>query len=258
MGLAMIRGAIASGYIKPSKVIAFDVNRTKTDSLRNEHPDITIASEAAEVAAEADIVFLAVKPQFAREAIRSISPEMRGKGLVSIVAGWTFDMLAEELSARDVGVLRVMPNIPAMVGEGMTALCDDTTLTREQFDFVHGFFNAIGKTVILPERLFDGVTAISGSSPVMVYMLIEALADAGVREGITRNCAFEMAAQTVLGSALMVLSSDTHPESLKDAVCSPGGTAIEAVAQLEQRGFRSAVIEAMHASAEKSRKMGRQ
>ena len=150
-----------------------------------------------------------------------------------------------------------MPNTPALVGEGMTAICDDTTFSQEDFDFAKGIFDAVGKTKVLPERLFDGVVAVSGSSPAYVYMMIEAMADAGVREGLPRSYAYEMAAQSVLGSALMVLSSGTHPAALKDAVCSPAGTTIEAVAALEKNGFRNAVMEAMKACAEKSREMSK-
>lgn len=258
MGLSMIRGVIASGYLKPSQIIAYDLNHTRLDELLSEQPDISIADNAAQAAAEADLVILAVKPQFAENALKSIVSVMHGKSLVSIVAGWTFEMLNSELSGAGTGIIRVMPNMPAMVGEGMTALCDETTLSRECFEYVLGFFNSIGKTIILPERLFDGATALSGSSPAIVYMFIEALADAGVREGFTRASAYEMAAQSVLGSALMVLSSGTHPAGLKDAVCSPGGTAIEAVSVLESKGFRGAVIDAVHECAEKSRKFSKQ
>ena len=153
--------------------------------------------------------------------------------------------------------MRVMPNTPALVGEGMTALCESSTFSREDFDFAKGIFDSIGKTKILPERLFDGVVAISGSSPAYVYMMIEAMADAGVKEGLPRRDAYEMAAQSVLGSALMVLSSGTHPAALKDAVCSPGGTTIEAVEELERKGFRAAIMDAMGICAEKSRNMSR-
>ena len=148
-----------------------------------------------------------------------------------------------------------MPNTPALVGEGMTAICDDTTFSQEDFDYARGIFDAVGKTKVLPERLFDGVIAISGSSPAYVYMMIEAMADAGVREGIPRTQAYEMAAQSVLGSALMVLSSGTHPAALKDAVCSPGGTTIEAVEELERKGFRAAIMDAMKACAEVNRNL---
>jgi pyrroline-5-carboxylate reductase len=125
----------------------------------------------------------------------------------------------------------------------------------EDFDYAKGIFDSVGKTRILPERLFDGVVAVSGSSPAYVYMMIEAMADAAVKEGLPRVYAYEMAAQSVLGSALMVLSSGTHPAALKDAVCSPGGTTIEAVKELERKGFRAAIMDAMEACARKSREM---
>ena len=162
------------------------------------------------------------------------------------------------LSGSGATCLRVMPNTPAMVGEGMTALCASNTLSEEDMAFAKGLFESIGRVAVVPEHLFDGVVAISGSSPAYVYMMIEAMADAGVREGLPRAQAYEMAAQSVLGSALMVLSSGMHPGALKDAVCSPGGTTIEAVAALEKTGFRASVMEAMKACADRSREMSRQ
>ena len=150
-----------------------------------------------------------------------------------------------------------MPNTPAMVGEAMTAFCAEHTLTPEEFAFARSVFDSLGKTAVLPERMFDGVIALSGSSPAYVYMLIEAMADAGVREGIPWAEACRMAAQTVLGSALMVLNTGTHPAALRNAVCSPAGTTIDAVEELERKGFRAAVMDAMAVCAEKSREMGR-
>ena len=203
------------------------------------------------------MIILAVKPHYIRGVIDDVRPALEGKAVISIAAGWTVDMLANALEATGATYLRVMPNTPAMVGEGMTALCDDSTFSKDDFAFAKGIFDAVGRTVILPERLFDGVIAISGSSPAYVFMMIEAMADAGVREGLPRACAYEMASQAVLGSALMVLSSGTHPASLKDAVCSPGGTTIEAVEELERKGFRGAIMDAMKACADKSRKMSK-
>ena len=203
------------------------------------------------------MIILAVKPHYIRGVIDDVRPALNGKAVISIAAGWTVDMLADALEDTGATYLRVMPNTPAMVGEGMTALCDDSTFSKDDFAFAKGIFDAVGRTVILPERLFDGVIAISGSSPAYVFMMIEAMADAGVREGLPRACAYEMASQAVLGSALMVLSSGTHPASLKDAVCSPGGTTIEAVEELERKGFRSAIMDAMKACADKSREMSK-
>ena len=255
MGSAILRGIVEAEYIRASQIIAFDTNRKRIRELEEDMPGIITASDCLEVAERADLIVLAVKPVFMNEVIDQIRPALQGKAVLSIAAGWTVSMLKNALSDSGATYMRVMPNTPALVGEGMTALCDDSTFTKDDFDFVKGIFDAIGKTRILPERLFDGVVALSGSSPAYVYMMIEAMADAAVREGIPRVHAYEMAAQSVLGSALMVMSTGTHPAALKDAVCSPGGTTIEAVAELERKGFRSAIMDAMKVCSEKSREM---
>lgn len=255
MGSAILRGIVDAEYVRPSQIIAFDTNRKRMRELEEDLPGITLASDCLEVAERADLVVLAVKPFFLKEVISQIQQSLTGKAVLSIAAGWTVDMLDKALQNTGARYMRVMPNTPALVGEGMTALCDESTFTKEEFDFVKGIFDSIGKTKILPERLFDGVVALSGSSPAYVYMMIEAMADAAVREGIPRVHAYEMAAQSVLGSALMVLSTGTHPAALKDAVCSPGGTTIEAVETLEKMGFRASIMEAMKACADKSRQM---
>ena len=257
MGSAILRGIVEASYVKASQIIVFDVSRRKMKEIEEDIPGITLAGDCLDVAERADLVILAVKPLYIRDVLSEMRPGLRGKAVLSIAAGWTVSMLEKALEGTGATCLRVMPNTPAMVGEGMTAICDETTFTQEDFDYAKCIFDAIGKTRVLPERLFDGVTAISGSSPAYVYMLIEAMADAGVREGLPRTYAYEMAAQSVLGSALMVLSSGTHPAALKDNVCSPGGTTIEAVAELEKSGFRNAIMEAMRVCAEKSRKMSR-
>ena len=257
MGSAILRGMIAADYIRQADVAICDTSRRKLEELSRELPGVTYVEDAAELAEECEMVILAVKPQYLGEVLEDIHEPIRGKAVISIAAGWTVKMLEEALEGTEATCLRVMPNTPAMVGEGMTAICDETTFSQEDFDFAKGIFDACGRTVILPERLFDGAIAISGSSPAYVFMMIEAMADAGVKEGIPRTCAYEMAAQALLGSALMVLQSGTHPASLKDAVCSPGGTTIEAVEMLEKRGFRAAIMEAMDACAEKSRQMSK-
>ena len=255
MGSAILRGIVEAEYVRASQIIAYDTNRKKMHELEEDLPGVVLAADCLEVAERADLVILAVKPIFVEEVIRQIHPALHGKAVLSIAAGWTVSMLEKSLANSGATYMRVMPNTPALVGEGMTALCDESTFSKEDFDFVKGIFDAIGKTRILPERLFDGVVAVSGSSPAYVYMMIEAMADAAVREGIPRVHAYEMAAQSVLGSALMVLSTGTHPAALKDAVCSPGGTTIEAVEELERKGFRAAIMDAMKVCADKSREM---
>ena len=205
-----------------------------------------------------DLIILDVKPIYVRDVIDEIRPALNGKAVLSIAAGWTVSMLENALYGTSATYLRVMPNTPALVGEGMTAICDNTTFSKEDFNYAKGIFDSVGKTKVLPERLFDGVVAVSGSSPAYVYMMIEAMADAAVKEGIPRVYAYEMAAQSVLGSALMVLSSGTHPAALKDAVCSPGGTTIEAVEVLERKGFRAAIMDAMGACAARNRERSKE
>lgn len=257
MGSAILRGLIAADYLTPDDMAICDLNTRKLEELSDEYPGLTCTESDVELAEMCDMIVLAVKPHFMAEVIDHIRDELNGKAVISIAAGWTVEQLTDAMEGSGATCLRVMPNTPAMVGEGMTAMCEDTTFSEEDFDFAKGIFNSVGRTVVLPERLFDGVIAISGSSPAYVYMMIEAMADAGVKEGLYRNTAYELAAQAVLGSALMVLQSGTHPAALKDAVCSPAGTTIEAVEELERKGFRAAIMDAMKVCAQKSRDMSK-
>ena len=258
MGSAILRGIVEADYVKAGQIVAYDTSARRIRELEEDIPGVICARDCVEVAERADLIILAVKPLYVQDVIDEIKPALNGKAVLSIAAGWTVRMLRTALEGSTATYLRVMPNTPALVGEGMTAICDDTTFSKEDFDYAKGIFDSVGKTRILPERLFDGVVAVSGSSPAYVYMMIEAMADAAVKEGLPRVYAYEMAAQSVLGSALMVLSSGTHPAALKDAVCSPGGTTIEAVEELERKGFRAAIMDAMEACARKSRAMSKE
>lgn len=257
MGSAILRGLVAAEYLSADDMAVCDLSTRKLEELSDEFPGLTCTESDVELTEMCDMIILAVKPHFMQETIEHIHDALSGKAVISIAAGWTFEQLTELLEGSGATCLRVMPNTPAMVGEGMTALCEDTTFSQDDFEFAKGIFRSVGRTVVLPESSFDGVIAISGSSPAYVYMMIEAMADAGVREGLTRPCAYEMAAQAVLGSALMVLQSGTHPAALKDAVCSPAGTTIEAVEELERKGFRAAIMDAMKVCADKSRNMSK-
>lgn len=257
MGSAILRGLISAKYITADDMAICDLSARKLEDLSDEFPGLTCTESDVELAEMCDIIVLAVKPQYMAETIEHIYSELSTKAVISIAAGWTVAQLSAALAGSGATLLRVMPNTPVLVGEGMTAICEDTTFDQDDFEFAKGIFEAVGRTVVLPEKLFDGVIAISGSSPAYVFMMIEAMADAGVREGLTRSCAYEMAAQALLGSALMVLQSDTHPAALKDAVCSPAGTTIEAVEELERKGFRGAIMDAMKVCADKSRIMSK-
>ncbi len=257
MGSAILRGLIAAEYLTADDMAICDLNARRLEELSDEYPGLTCTESDVELAEMCDMIVLAVKPFFMAEVIDHIRDELNGKAVISIAAGWSVEQLTGALDGSGATCLRVMPNTPAMVGEGMTALCEDTTFSEEDFEFAKGIFDSVGRTVVVPEHLFDGVIAISGSSPAYVYMMIEAMADAGVKEGLYRNTAYELAAQAVLGSALIVMQSGTHPAALKDAVCSPGGTTIEAVAELERKGFRAAIMDAMKVCAQKSRDMSK-
>ena len=255
MGSALIRGMIDTGYVKPEQLYVCDHQREKLEDLAMELPAVNYCEHAVDAVEPADVVLVAIKPYNIAALYADIGPFLAGKAVVSIAAGWNNQMISTALKDTGATWLRVMPNTPALVGEGMTALCAENTLSEEDFAFVKGMFESVGRTAVVAEKLFDAVIAVSGSSPAYIYMLIEAMADAAVQEGMTRSMAIEMAAQSVLGSALMVLSTGEHPAKLKDAVCSPGGTTIDAVVQLETHGFRAAVMAAMDACAAKSKAM---
>lgn len=257
MGGAILQGIINVGCVKAEQVYVYEQNAARVDELMQEMPYINYVDDVISLVQESDMIILAVKPYVLGSVLAEIRDEIEGKALVSIAAGWTCKMLEEALADTGATYLRVMPNTPALVGEGMTAVCTEHTLSKADYSFAKMLFAAIGKTAELPERLFDGAIAISGSSPAYVFMMLEAMADAGVREGLPRAQAYEMAAQAVLGSALMMLTTGEHPGALKDAVCSPGGTTIEAVEALERNGFRAAIMDAMHVCAEKSRAMSK-
>lgn len=257
MGGAILRGMISSGYVAAEDVMACLHSEEKRQALAAEIPGLTCTTDAKALAHECRMIVLAVKPQVLGELLNSIKGEINDRALVSIAAGWTMDMLTSKVAGTTATLLRVMPNTPALVGAGMTAICRQTTLSAADLAYAQGIFDAIGETAVIDEKLFNGFIAVSGSSPAYIFMLIEAMADAAVREGIRRPDAVKMAAQAVLGSAKMVLETGKHPGQLKDEVCSPAGTTIEAVAMLEKRGFRAAVQDAMAVCAEKSRQMSK-
>lgn len=255
MGGAILRGIIKRGFADPADLWVSDVNEAACRRLQEETGVHGIGDNKALVQ-QCDMILLAVKPVYLGGVLEELRPCLAGKRVISIAAGWTFAML-KEAAGTQVQILRAMPNTPAMVGEGMTALCQENTFDEASLAYAKGLFGAVGKVVLLPERLFDGVIAVSGSSPAYVFMLIEAMGDAAVREGLPRKNAYEMAAQAVLGSAKMALESGKHPGELKDMVCSPAGTTIDGVIALEKNGFRFAVMEAMSACAAKSKEMSK-
>ena len=210
-----------------------------------------------EVAKQSDILVLSVKPQVYPAVIKEIRDEVSSEQIIVTIAAGVYMEAAERQFGKEVKIVRVMPNTPALVGEGMSGLCCNEYVTEEEFDLVHKIFESFGKAEKITENLMDAVVGVSGSGPAYVYMFIEAMADAAVAQGLPRKQAYTFAAQTLLGSAKMVLETGQHPGELKDAVCSPAGTTIEAVNVLEKKGMRSAVIEAVTAAAKKNHQLGK-
>lgn len=254
MATAMMGGIIQQGQIKAEEMIGSDVSEEGRNRIKEAY-GICVTADNKAVAQTADKIVLSVKPQFYPAVIAEIKDCIREDQIVITIApGKTLAWLEEQFGKR-VKIVRTMPNTPAMVGEGMTAACANEAVTKGELEEVLELLNAFGKTEVVSEHLMDVVVSTSGSSPAYVFMFIEAMADAAVADGMARAQAYKFAAQAVLGSAKMVLETGKHPGELKDMVCSPGGTTIEAVRVLEEKGFRSSVIEAMKACAEMSKNM---
>ena len=249
MAGALANGVIKSGLCEKCDVCVCDINE---ESLKKYDKEIKTSTDNKE-ALKCDYIVLAVKPFVLPEVLKCVAQnDISKKVFVSIAAGVTTEEIKSILGS-DAKVVRVMPNTPAQVAEGMTVVAqpDDCVSGAELCDVVK-IFDAVGKTQIMAENMINAVTGISGSGPAYVFMFIEAMADAAVLGGIPRAAAYKLAAQTVFGSAKMVLETGKHPGELKDMVCSPKGTTIEAVAELEKRGLRAAVIEAIKKCIEKA------
>lgn len=250
MASAMIGGIIGKGILKKEEIIVAD----PLDHV-SEKFGVKWTDDNKEAASAADVLVLSVKPQMYEAVISGIREAVRPEAVVVTIApGRSLDWVKSQFG-RDLSIVRTMPNTPAMVGEGMTAICPNEHVSDEQLLTVRHLLEAFSLVEVVPEHLMNAVTSVSGSSPAYVFMLIEAMADAAVADGMPRPKAYTFAAQAVLGSAKMVLSTGKHPAELKDMVCSPAGTTIEAVKILEREGFRSAVMQAMQACTEKSKQL---
>lgn len=256
MAKAMIGGIVKSKLVDQSNVIASDLNELALENVKNEY-GINVTTNSKEVVKFSDIVIVAVKPNVYDIVLEGVKELVDDKKIiVTIAAGKTIESI-ENVIGNDKKVIRTMPNTPALVNEGMSALCKNNNITDEELNIVKEIFNSFGKAEIVSEYLIDAVIGASGSAPAYVFMFIEAMADAAVLAGMPRNQAYTFAAQAVMGSAKMVLETGKHPGELKDMVCSPGGTTIEAVKTLEAEGFRSAVIKAIGDCIEKSKEMSK-
>jgi pyrroline-5-carboxylate reductase len=255
MAEAMI-GGLLSGQVCPAESIwATDPVVERRDRLKSQF-GIRVGPANCEAVSWADVVVLAVKPQMLPAVLSELAPILAHALAISIVAGVTIRTITEQAGGA-TRVVRAMPNTPALVREGMTALAMGAGVSDDDVRLVRIMFEAVGLVVPVEERLMDAVTGLSGSGPAYVFQAIEALADGGVMMGLPRQTAELLAAQTVLGAARLVLESGVHPAQLKDRVASPGGTTIAGLHQLEQGGFRATLMAAVEAATTRSKELGR-
>lgn len=254
MASAIMGGIIKKQIIPAQEIIGADLSAPGRERAKEQF-GIQVTDSNKEVVDKAEVIVLSVKPQFYEDVINEIKGDIKeSQIIITIAPGKTLAWLAEKFG-KDVKIVRTMPNTPAMVGAGMTAACPNEHITEEEMAYIRTLLECFSHVEIIPERLMDVVVSTSGSSPAYVFMMIEAMADAAVSGGMPRPQAYQFAAQAVLGSAKMVLDTGRHPGDLKDMVCSPAGTTIEAVRVLEERGFRSAIFEAMKVCEEISKNM---
>ena len=255
MATAIIGGILQKNAVAPEDILGSDVQEAAREKIKTEY-NITTVTNNKDVASQVDILFLAVKPIFVPVVISEIKESVKKETIiVSIVAGKTLEYLADLFENPDTKIVRCMPNTPALVLEGCTGVCANGNVTDGELNTVLQLLRCFGAAYIVTESMMDIVVGISGSSPAYVFMFIEAMADAAVAEGMPRAQAYNFAAHAVLGSAKLVLETGKHPGELKDMVCSPGGTTIQAVKVLEEMGLRATVIDAVEACIQKSREL---
>ena len=256
MGEALIKGLTVANVVPGEMIWASDVRGDRLKELGRTY-GIQLASDNLQLVREVDVVIMAVKPQIMAPVLREIASVFsRRKLMISLAAGVSTELLRGALG-KDGRLIRVMPNTPALVLEGVTAIAKAEGLEPEDMDVAGEIFSAVGRVVILDESLMDAVTGLSGSGPAYVAVVIESLADGGVKMGLDRLTAMTLATQTVLGAAKLLLETRLHPGALKDMVSSPGGTSIAGVAALEEGGIRATFIKAVERATQRSKELGR-
>jgi pyrroline-5-carboxylate reductase len=256
MGEAIIKGLLQAGLVPSSSIAATDARAERLQQIARQY-GIRPAASNRDLVAEADVVILAVKPQIMSTVLEEIAGAVdRHRLLISVAAGVPVVALREALG-RPARLIRVMPNTPALVLEGVTAIARAEGLEAGDLELAQELFGAVGRVVVLDEEHLDAVTGLSGSGPAYVAIVIESLADGGVRMGLDRATAMILAAQTVLGSARLLMETGLHPGQLKDMVASPGGTTIAGIAALEEGGVRRTFIGAVESATQRSRELGK-
>lgn len=255
MAKAIIKGLLNSGFVSKDQVMASEVSEAFAQKA-SEELGINVVTDNKSVAEFADVVFLCTKPYAVEQVVSEISGVLSENTLVvSIAAGISTEKI-EKASQKNLPVVRVMPNTPLLVGEGMTAACKGKYAKVEHVNYVIDLFSNSGRCVEVQEKLINAVTGISGSGPAFMYLIIEALADGGLKLGLPKKVALELAAQTAIGAAKMVLETGKHPSVLKDEVTTPGGTTIAGLMVMEEKGIRSALAKTVEETARTAEKLG--
>ncbi|MES2438250.1 MAG: pyrroline-5-carboxylate reductase [Verrucomicrobiota bacterium] len=257
MGTALVQGAIRAGVVAAGDIVGCDPYEKSRDAFSSA-TGARVTADVSEMATACDVILLCTKPLDVPTALADAAKAAAGapRLVISIAAGVTLAAL-EAAASENFRIIRAMPNTPALVGHGAAAYCLGSRATAADSQTAQSLLGAVGIAIEVPERLMDAVTGLSGSGPAYIYVVIDALADGGVRAGIPRADAVRLAAQTVLGSAAMVLETGEHPAVLKDMVTSPGGTTIAGLAALEKHGLRSALIEAVGAATLRAAELGK-
>lgn len=251
MAKAMIEGVIKSGVFKSCDIWASDSYEIALQSMK-EKWGINVSQNNTDIAKNCHIIFIAVKPNMYKSVCGEIAQSIKEDAIIITIAPGQSVQMVEDYFGKKVKIVRTMPNTPALVQMGMTGMCYNDMLGDDDIALAKSILSSFSRCEVISEKLMDTVVAVSGSSPAYVFMMIEAMADGAVAGGMSRDMAYVFAAQTVMGSAKMVLETGEHPGKLKDMVCSPGGTTIDAVAALEKEGFRSAIITAMDVCRKKA------
>jgi pyrroline-5-carboxylate reductase len=255
MAEAMIRGLVRGGHVPAERVAASGPRTERLDALKREY-GIDVTTNNRELAQRSGLVVLSIKPQIFDKVLREVGDQLRPGTLVVSIAAGVDTATIEAALPEGVHVVRSMPNTPALVGAGATAIAAGKHASEADLTVARALFDAVGITVELDESHLDAVTGLSGSGPAYIFLILEALADAGVKVGLSRRDAQRLAAQTVMGSAKMLLETDEHPGKLKDMVTSPGGTAIAGLHTLEQGGLPTTLINAVETATKRARELG--
>jgi pyrroline-5-carboxylate reductase len=256
MGEALVSGLIVSESSEPENIICTDIRKEKLDEIRREY-GVRTTTDNIKAVVESDIIVYAVKPQIIAAVLKETAKKLdMSKLVISIAAGVPMAAI-ESCLDKDLRLIRVMPNIAASVNEAASAIAAGAHATKEDIDLALAIFNSIGKSIFLKENyLMDAITGLSGSGPAYIFLIVDALADAGVKMGLARQDALFLSTQTVLGAAKLLLETQEHPGQLKDKVTSPGGTAIAGLATLEEGGLRTTLIRAVEAATNRSKELG--